>query len=160
MKRTMNKLVVVLVAIEMCGVSAAQSPSGWRRLIDPANPPKPLCQGMAPQGWGSSHLEGNIAKGIARVGDYSLQGKNFTFVGVKSLAPTPFQVLEDSPTRYWIAYQGKDGYIPDYERSYRYHWYVVVPAKGTVCVMEVFFNDPALTQEAKSIALSLKGTTS
>jgi hypothetical protein len=160
MKRTVIKLVVALVAVEMCGVAASQSPSGWQTLIDPTHPPKPACEGRAPQGWGSSHLEGNIAKGIARVGDFSLPGKTFTFVGAKSLAPTPSQVIEDGPTRYWIAYQGKDGYISDYERSYRYHWYVVVPAKGGVCIMEVFFNDPTLTQEARSIVLSLKGTTS
>jgi hypothetical protein len=66
------------------------------------------------------------------------------------------QVLEVSPARFWVAFDGKTGVMGDQERLYRVHWYVVAPS-NPVCAMDVFFDDPALAEKAKLIALSLQG---
>ncbi len=155
----MSKLMIALVIVASFSIPAfPQSTSGWQTLSDS----KTRCQGKSPQDWDKFGVMGKKSKGIARVvPQVRTSGAPFTFDYVKSLAKEfqkITQVFEDSSTRFWVAYDGKTtGFIGDGERSYRVHWYVVVPSKPVVCAMDIIFDDPALTEQAKLIAQSLRG---
>lgn len=158
----MSKLIIVLVTMASLGNPALpQSTSGWQTLTDSRTHGQ-FCQGKSPQGWDTFRSPVPAPIGIARVvpqvdtfGDI----KNYTFDNVKSLARGTTKVLqafEDSPTRFWVAFDGKTGVMYPSEALYRVHWYVVVPS-NPVCGMYIFFDDPALTEQAKLIAQSLRG---
>ena len=154
-------MIVVFIVASFGSMAWSQSTSDWQSLTDHrAN--GPFCQGTSPQDWDKFGVMGKKSKGIARVlPQVRTSGDPFTFDYVKSLAKEfqkINQVFEDSSTRFWVAYDGKTtGFIGDGERSYRVHWYVVVPSKPVVCAMDIIFDDPALTEQAKLIAQSLRG---
>jgi hypothetical protein len=110
--------------------------------------------------WGKRKRPGSSGShGIARVvPQVDALGNSgvYTFEKVKYLTRATMkvtQVLEDSPARFWVAFDGKTGVMGDQERLYRVHWYVVVPS-NPVCAMDVFFD---VAEKAKLIALSLQG---
>jgi hypothetical protein len=170
----MSNLIIALLLLAVCsGTASAQSTSNWQTLTDH----KQLCAAKSPPGWEEGIFGGPLilaggAKsnvpsaptpiGIARVTpQVNALGNSqlYTYDKVKSLARSTMkitQVIEDTPTRFWIEFNGKTGIMSDQERSYRVHWYVVVPS-NPVCAMNVFFSDPAVTEQAKLIAKSLKG---
>jgi hypothetical protein len=170
----MSKLMIVLcIAASVSSLALTQSTSTWQTLTDH----RQLCQAKSPQGWETERVGPLILAngekssapvppapiGIARVvPQVNAFGNSqiYTFDKVKSLAKGTTkvtQVLEDSSTRFWVAFDGKTGVMSDEERLYRVHWYVVVPSKPVVCAMDIFFDDPALAEQAKLIAMSLKG---
>ncbi len=173
----MTKLIIASFLWAVCsGIASAQSASNWQTLTDH----RKLCEGKSPSGW-ETHGSGGpvilangqkgnapelpapmgIARVVPQVNTFG-NGQIYTFDKVKSLAKGTTrvtEVLEDSPNRFWVAFDGRTGVMGDQERSYRFHWYVVVPSKP-VCAMYVFFNDPTLTEQAKAVAKSLKGTSS
>jgi hypothetical protein len=100
-----------------------------------------------------------IARVVPQVNSFG-DSHIYTFDKVKSLAKGTrkvTQVLEDSSSRLWVAFDGKSGVMGEQERLYRVHWYVVVPSQPVVCAMDIFFDDPALAEQAKLMAMSLKG---
>lgn len=63
---------------------------------------------VAPQGWDKFGTPEKSAKGIARVVPQAyMDGSSYTFDSVKQSAPKATQVVEDRPTRFWIAFDGK-----------------------------------------------------
>jgi hypothetical protein len=174
MKSRAQKLMIALcIAAGLSGSASAQSTSNWQTLTDHQQ----LCAAKSPPGWEQSIFGGPLilaggAKsnvpsaptpiGIARITpQVNAFGKSqfYTYDQVKSLARSTMkitQVIEDTPTRFWIEFDGKTGIMSDQERGYRVHWYVVVPS-NPVCAINLFFSDPAVTERAKLIAKSLKG---
>jgi hypothetical protein len=174
MEELMSKVIIALLIIaSFSSLALAQSTSNWQTLTDH----KQLCQAKSPQGWETDRVgplilangEKSSASvppapiGIARVipqVDAFGNSQLYTFDKVKSQArgtTKVTEVLEDGPARFWVAFDGKTGVMNDQERSYRVHWYVVVPS-NPVCAMYVFFNNPALAEQAKLVARSLRGT--
>lgn len=151
----MSKHTIALVILAgFSWPTLPQSTSGWQTLTDR----RQVCQAKSPQGWEklSTSPKGNVP-GIARVvaqthGD----GTSFTFDFVKTWGGKAIRVFEDSPARYWIEFDGKTGMITNADLAYRFHWFVAVPSKP-VCSMHIFFDDPALAEQAKLIAKSLHG---
>jgi hypothetical protein len=150
-----KQTIALLIAASFGWPAWTQSAAGWQTLTDR----RQLCEAKSPQGWekvlmGPKSDTAAIARVVPQIHS---DGSSFEFNFAKSAGGKPSQVFEDSPTRYWIAFDPKTGSIGNGERLYRYLWYVAIPSKP-VCSVLIFFDDPALTEQAKLIVKSLKGT--
>ncbi|MGA3240942.1 MAG: hypothetical protein ABSG03_32125 [Bryobacteraceae bacterium] len=150
-----KQMIALLIAAGFGCPALPQSTTGWETVTDT----RKICAAKSPQSWEHTSLRPmDNTPGIARVvAQVRRDGSPLLFDFVKTWGGTATHVFEDNPTRYWIEFDGKTGMIADHERPYRFHWFVVIPSKP-VCSMHIFFNDPALTEQAKLMAKSLKST--
>ena len=136
------RIIFLWIVIGCCVLASAQDTAGWKTVADK----KGLCQVRAPEDWTSPKAYINV-----------VAWENVTFDQARVLwkgMRSPAEVFEDSPKRLWYAHDPK-GSVVEHEQTYKSDWFVIIASKDP-CMVEVAFNDPALTDKAKIVVNSLK----
>jgi len=148
---TSNVLVASTTLIAST-VSPAAAPDGWKVLVDRTK----TCQISVPSDWVVDRFSPTSAGAPDNKSSMTMHASpNQTLVKAKTtfemLFP-PKKVIEDSTSRAWDAYKANSVAVDSPEVN----WYVAIPVKTSVCVVQIDFKnpsmEPAMTQLAESMS--------
>lgn len=137
-----------IIALSLSALATAHAaPTGWKTASDHAK----KCQAQVPGSWvpGEYNLgmKDPAGKSTVLISSSGLSG----VAAAKQIASSTFTVqkaLEDTPSRYWMAYSTNMGGGT--------HWYVAVPTGSYICTMQVDFDAKLSDVDANMIVMSLK----